>query len=80
MFRRALCLGLTIVVVAGVSALLDPADAGPLNGKGKGVCKPNPAHCKFCPPPEPGCMIFECSKCGCDYICGEATVSLPAIR
>lgn len=25
--------------------------------------------CRNCPPPDPGCTLVECTKCGCDYSC-----------
>ena len=73
--RQAATLVIMVALVFGVTALLAPTEleAGP--GQGKGSCKQNNKHClKWCGPPPAGCTYFECTKCGCDFLCGNGEI------
>ncbi len=69
---------LTVLVLLVSCFAMTAALAEP--GKGKG-CPQNNRHClKWCGEPPAGCSYFECSKCGCDFICNDGTmVSMPSL-
>jgi len=64
-----LALGLALV---GALALADPGNSNCLKGKGKFKGFPQGQACvNRCPPPAPGCVLFECTACGCSFDCAE---------
>ena len=73
--KKTQWLALFVVLALTVGLLLvGSVAADPGNGKGKGTCKTNNKLCtKTCAPPPAGCTYFECSKCGCDYLCADGT-------
>jgi hypothetical protein len=80
--KKAQWMALLVALALTVGLLLvGSVAADPGNGRGKGVCKQNNKLCdKFCAPPPPGCAYFECTKCGCDYLCADGTtIALPPL-
>lgn len=80
--RRLVTAAAVVAFALGFGALVfaDPPSWAGCPGLGKGKGNPSgPQFCKYCPEPDPGCHFFECSKCGCSYICGDRTVDKAVI-
>jgi hypothetical protein len=81
MIKRALSGFLILSLASAVLVLIaPPSQADPGNGLGLGVCKQffnnREKHClRVCGEPPPGCVYFECTKCGCDIICDDGTTA-----
>jgi hypothetical protein len=74
--KRLLVVGALVAVSLGAWALGTGAvQAVPCRKLGGGA-----NWCRRCPPPAPGCTLFECSKCGCDYSCPIEPTGRGAMR
>ena len=72
--RKIVVALLLVVFGIGLAALVPTAQSAPCFGRGKGGLNGN-GHCNRCPPPAPGCVFFECTACGCDYMCASVRVT-----